>query len=257
MKIFALGDPHLSLGMEGKDMDKFGEQWLNHPDKIKAACDAAVSEEDLLLIPGDLSWGLRMEAAQPDLDFLGSLPGEKVIIRGNHDYWWSGIGKVRAALPDRMHALQADAIDINGIHLCGTRLWDVPDKKFGHLIDWKDHDTGAAISAPARSEEEIAQSLKIYRREVGRVDLALQAMAKLPGEARLKIVMIHYPPTDAELTENELTQRFETAGIDHVIFGHLHSVKRNLDPAPFGERNGVHYHLTACDYLDFEPKEIV
>lgn len=257
MNIYAISDPHLSLGTEGKSMDKFGPQWVEHHEKIAAACAEQVGEEDILLLPGDISWAMRLDTVAPDLDWVAALPGTKVICRGNHDYWWQGIGKVRAALPERVHALHSDALSISGmsgpVHLCGTRLWDVPGMAFGHLIAWQGD--GEAISAAPRSEEEIAQSEKLYRRELGRLDLAIAAMQKLKGEPVLRVALIHYPPTSAELEDTEVTERFEAAGIDHVVFGHLHSLKSDLGPL-FGEKNGVHYHLSSCDYLDFAPKKI-
>jgi len=239
MKIHAIADPHLSFGTPNKGMEKFGEHWNDHHDKIAAACAERVSDDDILLIPGDISWALRLDGVAPDLDWVGALPGTKIICRGNHDYWWQGIGRVRAALPEGVHALHADALALPSpagpLHFCGTRLWDVPGAAFGHLIAW-DGD-GEAISAAAQSDEEQRQAKKVYTREVGRVRAALTAMDKLGGDPpALRIVLVHYPPTSAELEDTELTELFEAAKIDHVVF--------------------VRYHLTSCDYLDFVPVEI-
>lgn len=254
MRIFAISDPHLSLGVEGKSMEKFGTQWANHHKKIATACAACVTEDDLLLLPGDISWALRIDDARVDLDWVASLPGTKVICRGNHDYWWQGITKVRNALPEGVHAVHSDAIAIPGpsgpIHLCGTRLWDVPGLSFADLVAWRTN--GENISRAPRSKEEIARSEKLYRRELGRLDNALAAMNGLTGDPAARIALVHYPPTSSDLGDTDLTARFEAARIDHVVFGHLHSLKTDLPPL-FGKKNGVRYHLTSCDYLDFQP----
>lgn len=258
MRIFAISDPHLSLGVDGKSMDKFGAQWANHHNKIAAACANRITEDDILLLPGDISWAMQIDAALPDLEWVGSLPGTKVICRGNHDYWWQGITKVRNALPDRVHATHSDAMAIRGpsgpIHLCGTRLWDVPGLSFADLIAWRTE--GENISRVPRSQEDIVQSEKLYRRELERLDAALVAMHGLAGAPAVRIALVHYPPTSSDLVDTEVTTRFEAAKIDHVVFGHLHSLKTDLPPL-FGEKNGVHYHLTSCDYLDFQPVCII
>lgn len=236
-------------------MDRFGPQWEGHAEKIRDACAEVVEPDDLLLIPGDLSWAMRLDAAQTDLDFLGDLPGTKVVVRGNHDYWWQSITKVRAALPESIHALAGDALAIGDIHLCGTRLWDVPGAKFGHLIAWLSEEDGG-VSRPPQGEEERARAEKIYTRERGRLTRALDALDNLPGEPRLRMVLLHYPPCEAELTANELTEMFEARDIDHVVFGHMHSIQAERQGTLFGEHNGVSYHLTSCDYLDFRPIRI-
>lgn len=258
MKIHAIADPHLSFGTPNKGMDKFGEQWIDHHEKITAACAERVADDDILLLPGDISWALRLPEAAPDLDWVAALPGTKIICRGNHDFWWQGIGRVRTALPDGVHALHADALAMPSpagpVHFCGTRLWDVPGLAFGHLIAWSGD--GDAISSAAQSEEEQRKAQKVYTRELGRVRAAMTAMDKLPGDSpALRIVLVHYPPTSAELEDTELTELFEAAKIDHVVFGHLHSLKTDLGPL-FGEKADVRYHLTSCDYLNFAPIEI-
>ena len=265
MKIFALGDPHLSLATPGKGMEKFGEHWRDHHLKLAEHCVERIGVNDLLLIPGDLSWAMKLPQAQKDLDFLGRLPGRKVIIRGNHDYWWASLSKVNQALSEDMIALQANATWVDGVCIGGTRLWDVPGVQLGELFPPPDPKQ-AAISAPpteskdaGRPAEERARADKIYRRELGRIDLAIQAMQKLAaeqGEPTQRIFMIHYPPCDPNLTGNEVTQRFEEAEIDHVVFGHLHNLRTDLPRELFGERNGVHYHLVSCDFLRFRPKQI-
>ena len=253
MKIFALADPHLSTGIQGKEMDKFGSAWRDHPRSIAANWRDAVGTDDLVLVAGDISWAMRLNQAMSDLQYLASLPGRKVLIRGNHDYWWQAISKVRAALPEKMYALQADAESFGEVHVCGTRLWDVPGVSHSAYIDWS---SGGESSKSSADDEE--QRLKIYRREVERLKLALKSLQDLAGDSvnPVRIVMIHYPPCDASIPTNELTELFEEFSIHHVIFGHLHDVKRTLSGTLWGQRAGVTYHLTSCDYLEFKPKVI-
>ncbi len=256
MKIFALADPHLALGIPGKDMDRFGPQWIRHHATIEENWREVVSDDDLVLIAGDVSWGMRLADAGADLRFLERLPGQIVLSKGNHDYWWDSIKKVRHVLPDNMHAVQGDAIRVGDIVIGGTRLWDLPDGNFHELIDWQPNEEGLLPAPP--TEEERVQARKIYDREVQRLDRALGAMNKLCAErpASLRIVMTHYPPCGHDLAPNELTERFEAQRIDHVVFGHLHAVKKELLPVLFGERSGVRYHLTSCDTIDFRPVPI-
>src|SRR5690625_5152265 len=151
VRIFAIGDLHLP-GNQEKPMDIFGSGWTNHPDRIRKAWSENVSEDDWVLMPGDLSWAMTLEEAADDLAYLGKLPGTTVIIRGNHDYWWSAIGKVRSALPPRVFALQNDHILLpDGSALCGTRGWDLP----------------------ARAGD--PHDVKIFERELQRLELSLES----------------------------------------------------------------------------------
>ena len=262
MKIFALADPHLSLATPNKSQDKFGPQWVDHARAIEQRWQEKVGEDDLVLVAGDISWAMHLENGRADLDFLGGLPGTKVLIRGNHDYWWSSLSKVRRALAPRMHALQHDAIRIGPVAICGTRLWDVPGVSFRGLIDWAPAGAKepAAGSDADRRAQEVAESEKIYRREVERLRLALAALDEIAppgtGDGGLRIVMTHYPPCDASLNSTEVTELLEQHLVDHVVFGHIHNLRRDLSPQPFGCKGSTCYHLTACDYLDFTPKLI-
>ncbi|MGE3964572.1 MAG: metallophosphoesterase [Planctomycetota bacterium] len=254
MRIFALSDPHLALGLPGKSMDVFGPQWENHHRTIERNWIETVGDGDLVLVAGDISWAMRLPDARPDLHFLGRLPGRKVLLKGNHDFWWSSATKVRAALPPSMVAVQADAVWVDDVLVAGARLWDLPDVSFGHLIDWKP--TSAPKPPPTEAERD--QDRKIFEREWVRLEASLAHMQTLAlaREPRSRIVLTHYPPCAADLPDCAATQLFERAGVDHVVFGHLHSVRTDLDPPPFGYRSGVGYHLTACDFIGFRPKLI-
>ena len=245
MNIFAIGDLHMPSRL-GKHMDVFGAQWNGHVAKVARAWDDVVTEEDLVLVPGDTSWGMRLDEVVDDLGWLGERPGTKVLIRGNHDYWWQSITKVRAALPPSCHAIQNDAyVHPSGrVAVAGTRLWDVPDLRFGSVIDWGD----APPISEAPSEEEAAADAKIFEREMGRLDRSLRA---LPPGGALRIAMLHYPPTTPDLVESPVTRLLESHRVDVCVFGHLHSVR--ADVRFDGERNGIRYVLSSVDFIDFRP----
>ena len=253
MRVLALSDPHLAHATPGKEMDRFGEHWVRHPERIAAAWRETVREQDVVLVPGDISWAMRLEQARPDLEFLAALPGTKILLKGNHDYWWQSVGKVRAVLPERMFALQADALRVGDVAFAGTRLWDVPEVRFGDLIDWQPNADGSISAERTLDDEE--QSRKVFRRELGRLRRALAQLDRGPPtrDAPCKIVLTHYPPCGPDLEPTEVTELFESHDLRHSVFGHLHAVRRDRVPAPFGEKRGIGYHLTSCDYVDFRP----
>lgn len=225
--IFAISDLHLPGGTQ-KPMDVFGAHWAGHFDKIAGDWCARVCADDIVLLPGDLSWAMQLADAQPDLDAVGALPGRKVLLRGNHDYWWSAIGRLRAALPQGMYALQNDAVDLGEAILCGSRGWVVP--------------------APATD----AGDIRIYRREVARLALSLQKAEALQrargGQGRL-IAMLHYPPFGERAQATEVTALLTRYGVTDAVYGHLHGP--GLAGAFTGTLDGVRYHLTSCDGLQF------
>jgi predicted phosphohydrolase len=254
MRVFALSDPHLALGTPGKEMDRFGPEWVAHPVRMASGWDAAVGPGDLVLVPGDISWARDLPGAAPDLAWLAARPGTKVLVKGNHEHWWTHKRRVREALPDGLLALEADALRVGDVALCGRRLWDVPGVSYHDVFAWQGEPISAELTVAVA-----AAALKVYRRELSRLDRALEALDR---SAPLRIALLHYPPLGpAEpdggggwtLPGNELTERFEAARVQHVVFGHLHS----LDPAARarigGERGGVRYHLAAVDFIGFAP----
>ncbi|BCJ85343.1 metallophosphoesterase [Effusibacillus dendaii] len=228
MRIFAIGDPHLSFAVQ-KPMDIFGEQWADHPVKIESNWIRVISRDDWILIPGDISWALHLEEAKPDLQFLANLPGKKILIRGNHDYWWSTVSKVRRLLPDSMYALQNDSIQIGDIAVCGTRGWNCPGS-----YDFSEHDQ------------------QIYEREVGRLKLSLDQADK---RAKERWVMLHYPPTNEKHEPSGFIEVMQKYDVSVCVYGHLHGEgHRN---ALQGEHFGIRFYLTACDYLNFQPVRLL
>ncbi|WP_068471387.1 metallophosphoesterase [Candidatus Protochlamydia phocaeensis] len=248
MSIWAIADLHLSFGVPNKHMSVFGPQWEAYTEKIEQAWRENISEEDLILIPGDISWALRMEEAQPDLDWIGRLPGTKVLLKGNHDYWWGSLSKIKSFLPASCHLIQNNSFTWKGVSIAGTRLWDIPQLSFDAIINFQEHACVKKLTETDQSEE----SQKIYQRELGRLEMSLKAMSP---DAKLRIAMTHYPPIGPNLQETEATRLLEKYGVQICVFGHLHNVKSHLQL--FGTHHGIRYYLTACDYLpDFKPLKI-
>lgn len=227
MHIFALGDPHLSFASD-KPMDIFGDLWINHAETIRQSWTKTVAQEDWVLIPGDISWAMNLAEAKSDLDFLGELPGQKILIRGNHDYWWSTISKVRKILPAGMHAIQNDSVRIGDIAVCGTRGWEPPGS-----YHFTEHDQ------------------QIYEREVHRLELSLQAA---DPKAEERWVMLHYPPTSEKRETSGFLEVMKRYDVTVCIYGHLHGDGHKN--ALQGEFDGIHFYLTACDYLGFQPLKL-
>lgn len=245
MRVFALSDPHLSFGTPNKTMDRFGPQWVEHPAKMAAAWDAAVSPDDLVLVPGDISWARKIEQAMPDLEWLHARPGTKVLLKGNHEHWWASRAKVRAALPASLQLVDGDAIRVGDVALAGSRLWDHPSIQYHDLIVWQ----GEPISAELTPEQEAA-ALKVWERELGRLERALMA---LDDDAPLRIALTHYPPLGPGLEPNAASAMFEAADVRHVVFGHLHALDTARASEVGGTARGVTYTCASCDFVDFAP----
>ncbi len=226
--IWTISDLHLST-VQAKPMDIFGPHWRDHPRRIAAAWQNRVRPDDWVLIAGDISWAMRLPDALPDLQWIDALPGFKVMIKGNHDYWWDRLGPLRPHLPPSITALEASAADIGPAVVCGTRGWVTPETP------------GFAAETDER----------IYRRELGRLERALQAAQKLAADAKPIVVMIHYPPF-VNQQPSEFARLISAAGARACIYGHLH---RSADwlAAVQGRVDGVYYQLSACDYLEFGP----
>ena len=226
MKVYAISDLHLSIN-SNKPMNIFGPVWDGYLEKIEESWkEKGVTDDDIVLIAGDLSWAMKLNDAIADLEYISKMgKGKKVVIRGNHDYWWSSISALRGVLPYGMYALQNDAVKIGDYIICGTRGWTVPE---------------VAHKTP---EDE-----KIYKREVIRLELSLQDAKRLQTSNETIICMMHYPPFNSKLEDSDYTQLFEKYGISTVVYGHLHSYdkKQKLVVA----KNGVTYYLTSCDLVN-------
>jgi hypothetical protein len=242
MDVWALADLHLSFGVPEKTMEVFGPQWERYAQKIEHNWREVVQPEDMVLIAGDISWALALEDARIDLEWIDALPGIKVLIKGNHDYWWSSLSKVKKILPPSLHLIQNSSFFYQGVAVAGTRLWDSEEFNFGRFFQ---NSTGKP------TEEELKNQEKIYQRELERLELSLK---ELNPKAEIKIAMTHYPPLGAELKPSKVTELLERYGVEICVFGHLHNLTK--EQLAFGKCGKVTYYLTSCDYLDFKPLKI-
>ena len=231
MKVWAISDLHLS-GLANKPMDVFGEGWEEHFEKIQSDWKAKVADEDIVLIGGDTSWGMKLEEGLFDVASLKGLPGHKVFIRGNHDYWWSGITRIRALRPDDTFTfLQNDCVKIGNVVIAGSRGWLVPGS-----TDFAEHD------------------MALYNREAERFRLAFAEAKKVRTQGDILIALIHFPPMNLKREDTLFTQLFEENGVDKAVFGHLHGA--SFFPLK-SEKNGITYYLTSCDKTKFSLVQIV
>ena len=201
MKIFAISDLHLSVN-NSKPMDIFGPVWDGYLDKIFSQWKNLVSSDDLVLMAGDLSWAMKLEEVVPDIDLLKNLPGKKIIIRGNHDYWWKSISSLRALLPTDFYAIQNDALKFDNVIVCGTRGWKGVEK-YPTLLD---------------------EDKKIFDREVIRLGMTLENASKLRQEGDKLVCMIHYPPVDIFRNDSHFSELIKKYKVDAVIYGDRKSV---------------------------------
>lgn len=245
MTIWAIGDLHISFGVPGKEMDIFGDQWCRHDEKIRKAWEALVQPDDLVLIPGDISWALKIPDVLPDLEWIDRLPGTKVMIRGNHDYWWPSQSKMAQILPPTIHAIHNNVYKWENFEIAGTRLWD-SDFSFNEFIEFRENPK--ANKALLEQAENTEENRRIYERELIRLEMSLKCFED-PKATR--IAMTHYPPVDSRMNPTPVSDLLEKYGVSICVFGHLHNVHPGT--LPFGEKRGVHYILTSADYLDFKP----
>ncbi len=227
MSIYAVSDLHLP-GSKDKTMDIFGLRWQGHWEKIKEDWLKKVSDDDIVLIAGDISWAMQLSEALPDLNAIGGLTGKKIMIKGNHDFWWNSVTKVRDKLPENMFVLQNDALRIGDYVFAGTRGW---------------------------MDGECAQDKKIYTREKMRLEMTLSAAEKLTDENTQLIAMMHYPPVTFGTRYSEFCDILEEHGADVCVYGHLHGVDGK--EAEETVHNGVRYLLTSCDMIGFTLREII
>ena len=224
MKVFAISDLHLSVN-NPKPMDIFGPVWDGYLDKIFSEWKEKVSENDLVLLAGDFSWAMKLEEAIADFNLLKDLPGKKVLIRGNHDYWWNAISTLRKNLPPSFYAIQNDAVKFGNIVLCGTRGWQVLENNM----------------------ERTPEDEKIFNREIIRLEMTLQAAQKMRNENDKVFCMMHYPPMNALKEDSPFSLLLEKYKVDKVIYGHLHGLK-NVET--YFIKNRIEYYLTSCDVVN-------
>lgn len=230
MSIYAIGDLHLSGEPPAKPMEIFGSQWQGHKEKIKQNWLAAVSDNDTVIVCGDISWALCLNEAIPDLEWLAKLPGRKLLLRGNHDYWWTSLAKMQARFGNSLEFIQNGCLLAEDIAVCGTRGWILPS-----------------------AEVFTAEDEKIYRREGIRLELSLKAAAALKPKAI--ITALHYPPLFAPEERTLFTDLMEKYGVSQCVYGHIHGENHVI--VYEGLRAGVNYKLVSCDTQNFQLHKIM
>ncbi len=228
MALYAIGDLHLALGGD-KPMNVFGEQWENHTEKLKQGF-SKLHDDDVCVLCGDLSWAMSIEEALEDFLFIDSLPGRKIIIKGNHDYWWSTASKAKKLFAENglttMDILHNNCFFFGDCALCGTRGWFYEEESGG------EHDK------------------KILRREVMRLEASLRAA----GE-REKLVFLHYPPVYRNYECPEILELLDRYGVRLCCYGHLHG--KSCLGAWIGWRGGTEFKLLSADYVNFTPVKLL
>lgn len=234
MSVFAIADLHLSLAPNvDKPMDIYGYRWHEHVQRLERNWRDMISDDDTVIIAGDISWALKLEDAKYDLDWVDSLPGNKVMYKGNHDLWWNGITKLNK-MYDSITFVQNDCFVTEDFVVCGTRGWLTPDND-----EFKEADE------------------KVYRRELMRMQSSLEAGKRYieVNPSLEMIAVMHYPPVSKTASFSGFQQLFEDYGIKHVIYGHIHG-EDGFKNAIKGEHHGVNYELISCDFLNCVPTRL-
>jgi uncharacterized protein len=231
MKIFAISDLHLSFG-SNKPMDIFGQHWDAHPERIKKEWIDMISDDDLVLVAGDISWAMKPIDAKADLAFLGELPGKKIIIKGNHDYWWQGLKKVRDISPVTVTPLQNTSYEAQGIGIAGSRLW---------------------IDPSLNLEKATEEDCKLFERELGRLK---NSLGTISGNPEKIIIMTHFPPISPDGKAGRAVEILKGFNIHTWVFGHMH-IDGN-DYSGFNTTIGnTRFVFTSADCIDFTPVRIL
>lgn len=230
MSIFVIADLHLSF-KNPKPMNIFGDNWENHEEKIRNDWIKKVTDEDLVILPGDFSWAMNLEDAYLDFKYLNELPGKKLLLKGNHDYWWTTLKKMREYLKENefntIDFIYNNSYCYNNYIITGTRGWTLND------LDG----TG-----------------KILNRELGRLEISLQEGIKNFGEDKEILVFMHYPPITNSAMLNNLELKFvelmKQYKVSKCMYGHLHA--QSHKDAIEGIVDGIQFNLVSADYLDFK-----
>lgn len=228
MALYAIGDLHLSLGAE-KPMDVFGGKWIGYMDKLREGM-SVIGPEDTTVLLGDLSWALDLQGAKKDFAWINEIPGRKIILKGNHDYWWSTAAKFYKFCQENgfqdQWILNNNHYEYDGWAICGTRGWFFEEDRGGT------HDE------------------KVFRRELIRLETSL----KSAGDQN-KMVFLHYPPRYKGYECREIIELLERYEVRRCFYGHLHSESHKL--AVEGLWGGVEYRLVSADYIGFKPVTVI
>lgn len=228
MALYAIGDLHLSLGTE-KPMDIFGGNWIGYMDKLKEGL-SVIKPEDTTVLLGDLSWALDLEGARSDFAWINEIPGRKIILKGNHDYWWSTASKFykfcEANGFSNQFILNNNHYEYEGWAICGTRGWFFEEERSG------EHDE------------------KVFKRELLRLEASLKSAGDLP-----KMVFLHYPPRYKGYECDEILELLNKYKVRRCFYGHLHGPSHKL--AMEGLWDGVEFRLVSADFLNFKPFTVI
>lgn len=228
MSIFAISDLHLSLSCD-KPMHVFGSCWENYEEKMQRNWNRVVTDEDLVLIPGDISWAMYLQEVKADFSYIHQLNGQKLLLRGNHDYWWTTLSKMEQYVEengfDTIHFLKNTAFMWGDTAICGTRGWP--------------------IAHPGSTEE----NRKIYERERIRTVLSLEEARR--QKSKEIIAAFHYPPLERGGVSEGFLDILRDYHVGRCVFGHLHAAAHQY--APQGNYDGITLSLVSCDYLNFTP----
>lgn len=228
MALYAIGDLHLCLGAQ-KPMDIFGGNWVGYMDKLKEGL-SVIGPEDTTVLLGDLSWALNLASARDDFAWIDQIPGKKIILKGNHDYWWSTASKFYKFCEENNFSnqwiLNNNHYEYNGWAICGTRGWFFEEERGS------------------------AHDEKVFKRELIRLETSLQSAGDLP-----KIVFLHYPPLYKGYSCDEILELLKRYEVRQCFYGHLHGASHGL--AMEGQWDGVEYRLVAADKLNFQPYQVL
>ena len=228
MALYAIGDLHLSLGAN-KPMDVFGGNWVGYMDKLQEGL-SVIGENDTTVLLGDLSWALGLDTAKEDFAWIDKIPGRKIILKGNHDYWWSTAAKFYKFCQENgfsdQYILNNNHYEYEGYAICGTRGWFFEEDRSS------DHDG------------------KVFRRELMRLEASLKSAGNLP-----KIVFLHYPPRYRGYECPEILQLLKQYDVRRCFYGHLHGASHGL--AMEGLWDGIEFRLVSADRLNFRPFQVI
>lgn len=231
MSIYAIGDLHLSFNTD-KPMNIFGEKWNNYEEKIKVDWLKKVKENDLVLIPGDFSWSMKLEDTYKDFEYLNNLPGKKILLKGNHDYWWNTVKKMNEFIKNNkfnnIEFLYNNSYFFDNCIICGTRGWNISNDE---------------------------EDKRLFERELLRLELSLNDGIQKYGEDKEIIVCMHYPPiTSYNISEYDINLKMinllKKYNVKKCIYGHLHGTSHK--DAIEGDISGIEFKLVSSDYLNFE-----
>lgn len=229
MGLFAMGDTHLGFAVD-KPMDRFGENWVNHSQRILTNWQENILPTDTVILAGDISWGMSEAEGAVDLEWIDALPGKKIILEGNHDYWWKSTSKMERRFPN-MKFLKNSHERYEDWFICGARGWLCPNDSYFK-----------------------AEDRKIYEREQIRLRLSLESAMRMGAE---KIILaMHFPLTNDKHEPSGFTEIVSQYPVKHVVYGHLHG-KDSHKVGLQGQYEGAKYRLVSADYVDFMPVQII